>query len=1317
MSASRRFPGAFPPLLTQKPRLTPSSSAPSPGPSSRLYRSINSRDDLSQQRYVLRPPDDIHPLVDPARIGDSVYPDFYPWKRSTDEEDARMVDNLQKGYAEPPSVPHESQSAKKSIASLLRIKSNMTALSCFIITAMHIRVDTCRITTPGTFKPPPRVTLTDHKREAWLKDLANPAVPLRKLSRTIPHGIRNKVLLDQCCAKRIAPSRAVWFARCVGANELRGLKRKGHHQMGNMSEAIWLQEWTECVVDVLQRSSVAFLRAEGEPQARQTAKQNFAYMVRLAMQLYYEDIVDKHAFLQWVVGLLSDDNTKDTKAGSGVAPGTGASTTSKLSSVEKLPVAILIIRTFWKPLLTFPNLAKKLAQNLLAELSKLEADAHSDKPFYQPTIKALSTLVNALFDAQPDAFVMPSKWVQLGSTFEAIVSDSESTRVRNEALVISDTPKTRRTRNKQAVIISILDAARAPFDKTLFNQIVDTRADFGTIIQTILAWAVSDSRVSVERVFIASHLVSQLSEGVDGDAVPSHIVQFLLSVKSHLDVRIDDLYALVTELCVLDIFQPQDYVRSLISSGVLYISRLSEWANVQLDILGNLPLVAVPSSCQVQVRYMVRKVAKYASYNENELLERTNNALRVLLPGVFDSQAEDVDMSSSSSSLSDSTNIPYSEFTQNTRIVVAENLYTSLCAAVERGYVPTTQEFAQYQLILENLHAWRLMCASIQLIVPKCTQSHLLYFLASATRYQWQAFACIADMPALVKVFMHQYRGLRKVRVSRELWDLVQFSAQQLPELKPELETLLKNSSSPQLSPISEVTPQTDSEATKDVNLPQALNDLLLHSSDVRTSCKMLANYKDDSQFSNQLMTWLRDQEVSLQLLQTLVFLVVYECTCIEKVGDLFLQIHNLRDMSGGSRLLLSLIARDLTQEYSLSTTEAFSLQFQRKLFADQHPRIYLRLVAQYLFEREVFQDPQWLDDVDTFCKEVAVHHPALFSQLIVDPVIEPDNAVAASSLQQLLNHLLKLDLGTGTSLADDLQQLITHVTPFNMFLAQTQLRLLFAHRGRISKDPVAMDTSPELTINSTTPSTDTTDEDVSVLFRVLSDPGLLKLPPFFGDLFSELPGELKGRILARAETTFLTSPNFPRVGEDNIVSLLIELADSLADSVTEDVCKTQTFALSSGLQRLVEASVREPHPPGLAEGISMFLKIAMIHEKSLMASEDAEVTMLRNHVVEGLQALLDSPFVATTPDLKATLQDTWTALKSELSEVAEPANSAPSKAGPTRDLLLYSTANDAFSEVTVRSFDLLEESNPTMGVNDAALNLALFNATIEKRM
>jgi hypothetical protein len=78
-----------------------------------------------------------------------------------------------------------------------------------------------------TFKPPPRVILTDAKREMWLRDLTNPAVFLRKLSRTIPHGIRGKILLEQCLNKKIPNDGAIWLAKCVGANEIRAFKRKG----------------------------------------------------------------------------------------------------------------------------------------------------------------------------------------------------------------------------------------------------------------------------------------------------------------------------------------------------------------------------------------------------------------------------------------------------------------------------------------------------------------------------------------------------------------------------------------------------------------------------------------------------------------------------------------------------------------------------------------------------------------------------------------------------------------------------------------------------------------------------------------------------------------------------------------------------------------------------------------------------------------------------------------------------------------------------------------------------------------------------------
>lgn len=90
--------------------------------------------------------------------------------------------------------------------------------------------------------------MTDTKRETWLKDLANPTTPLRRLSRTIPHGIRGKQLLEQCLGKKIPTARAAWLAKCVGANEIRAFKRKGvtgTFAMGGESK--WIRDWTMCV--------------------------------------------------------------------------------------------------------------------------------------------------------------------------------------------------------------------------------------------------------------------------------------------------------------------------------------------------------------------------------------------------------------------------------------------------------------------------------------------------------------------------------------------------------------------------------------------------------------------------------------------------------------------------------------------------------------------------------------------------------------------------------------------------------------------------------------------------------------------------------------------------------------------------------------------------------------------------------------------------------------------------------------------------------------------------------------------------------------
>ncbi|EAQ89723.1 hypothetical protein CHGG_06342 [Chaetomium globosum CBS 148.51] len=141
------------------------------------------------------------------------YADFFPWT-GNHPEDQFSDDVIRNGYYNKALyTPAETQSAKNILFPALKHKTGLTALSSVFTAVLGQRRHNGQITAPSTFKPPPRVTLTDTKRESWLKDLANPAISLRRLSRTIPHGIRGKILLEQCLNKRVPTDRAVWLIK------------------------------------------------------------------------------------------------------------------------------------------------------------------------------------------------------------------------------------------------------------------------------------------------------------------------------------------------------------------------------------------------------------------------------------------------------------------------------------------------------------------------------------------------------------------------------------------------------------------------------------------------------------------------------------------------------------------------------------------------------------------------------------------------------------------------------------------------------------------------------------------------------------------------------------------------------------------------------------------------------------------------------------------------------------------------------------------------------------------------------------------------
>lgn len=204
----------------------------------------------------------------------SGHADFFPWS-GVHHEDEWTTEAIQKGTWDRGSQ-NEASSARLAILPALKQKSGLNALSTIFMGVLNQRRHRGQITAPSTFKPPPRVTLTDTKREIWLKDLANSAISLRRLSRTIPHGIRGRTLLDQCLNKDVPTERAVWLAKCVGANEIRAFKRKGASGAFVLGgELKWIRDWTVFVEQFLE----AVVSAFGEPDWK--PKVTYAYVFLL----------------------------------------------------------------------------------------------------------------------------------------------------------------------------------------------------------------------------------------------------------------------------------------------------------------------------------------------------------------------------------------------------------------------------------------------------------------------------------------------------------------------------------------------------------------------------------------------------------------------------------------------------------------------------------------------------------------------------------------------------------------------------------------------------------------------------------------------------------------------------------------------------------------------------------------------------------------------------------------------------------------------------------------------------------------------------
>ncbi|PWZ02056.1 hypothetical protein BCV70DRAFT_185819 [Testicularia cyperi] len=212
--------------------------------------------------YQQQPPDwrpSLHPKAPQHPV-----PDLFPTAPGQPEDDMSQI-SVRKGFVGRAYVRNESFSAHEMIHERLASKNLLPTLSEWFDEVLLRRAELHRNSiAPSQYKPPSRVTLNEAKLANYVKDLADPNVPLARLSRNVPHGFRGEKLFEMLWAGGALPaasatpfgptassssapthgtaglpasasttgrtsvevSRAVWFIRALGAAELSSLRNK-----------------------------------------------------------------------------------------------------------------------------------------------------------------------------------------------------------------------------------------------------------------------------------------------------------------------------------------------------------------------------------------------------------------------------------------------------------------------------------------------------------------------------------------------------------------------------------------------------------------------------------------------------------------------------------------------------------------------------------------------------------------------------------------------------------------------------------------------------------------------------------------------------------------------------------------------------------------------------------------------------------------------------------------------------------------------------------------------------------------------------------
>lgn len=408
------------------------------------------------------------------------------------------------------------------------------------------------------FRAPPRVTLNEAKLAAYVRELADPSVPLIRLSRNVPHGFRGERLLEMLWLGSVPPSttnaassasagavsrtkgapevlasprsveigRALWFIQSVGASDIASRSRSTANQAstqlssGSASlSASYTVDFTNTCTSWLKRqlAELNFIDESGQPGTMNKAT-DAAHKKEETTQQW----VSKWRWSMLLMSTLLANSLLDSRAWC-----TFLVEAVHSATLSQLAVVLSLVRDWVDDIVAGSAL---LTSRLLAATCRhiRTVEPLKDNAFSEDILTALHRVLVRAWLVAPESFVSQQIWLKHEDVLvKHLLLDHEQDRRRRQQLLevrrrslqqlsISDN-KSKSLAEHQTELLEALDEFSATHDwkRSLAAAMAFLRAaGGGPIVMTLMQWGSTNERPSTNsgwRQILTARLLSSLS--------------------------------------------------------------------------------------------------------------------------------------------------------------------------------------------------------------------------------------------------------------------------------------------------------------------------------------------------------------------------------------------------------------------------------------------------------------------------------------------------------------------------------------------------------------------------------------------------------------------------------------------------------------------------------------------------------------------------------------------------------------------------------------------------------------------------------------